>query len=325
MVFENLMKDKDNIVFLYNNGMLQREIASLYNTSKSSIARVLRSAGIINKTIVTELDERKMIDFYNSGMTIKNIAKQFNVGEKRVSDILKKHNVHIMLSCERPSKYLLNENYFDYIDTQDKAYILGLLYADGCNYKNHISIRLQEKDKDILDKINHALSSNRPLRFIDYSLRNGNCQNQYALDITNQHMSEQLALLGMVQNKSLILEFPKWLQSDLYSHFIRGYFDGDGYVSKNYHNAKLSIVSTKSFCESIQSIASNDLGINACIYLCHKNELTSTRTLQISGRNQIGKFLNYIYNDANLYLQRKYDIYQSFYEQKENINNTLAV
>ena len=324
MVLENLMKDKDNITSLYNNGMLQREIAEIYNTSTTSIARVLRSSGITNKVVVSETDEHNMINAYQNGMTIRNIAKQFNVGEKRISDIVKKHNIHILLSCERPSKYSLNEKYFDNIDNQDKAYILGFLYADGCNYNNHISMCLQERDKDILDKINIALDSSRPLRFIDYSDRGGACQNQYSLNITSKYMSERLASLGMVQNKSLILEFPKWLCPDLYSHFIRGYFDGDGYVSKNYYNAKLSIVSTKVFCEKIQDILRKNVGINASIYLCHKNELTTTRTLQISGRNQIRKFLDYIYSDANLYLQRKYDVYKSLYSNYKNINNTLT-
>lgn len=325
MVLENLMKDKDKIVSLYNGGMLQREIADLYNTSSTSIARVLRSYGITNKVIVSEEDEYKMIDEYQKGMTVRDIAKKFNIGAKRASDILKKHNVSILLSCERPSKYSLNEQYFDSIDSQDKAYILGFLYADGCNCRNHISICLQERDKDILDKMSCALGNNRPLRFIDYSNRDGNCQNQYSLTITNKYMSQQLESLGMVQNKSLILEFPKWLDKNLYSHFVRGYFDGDGYVSKNYHNAKLSIVSTKNFCESIQKILRDDVGVNTSIYLCHKNEDVVTRTLQISGRNQIRKFLDYIYNDANLFLQRKYDTYCSLYKINENINNTLAV
>ena len=185
-------------------------------------------------------------------MTIKNIAKDFNIGDRRVSDILKKYNIQILPSYERLRKYSLNEHYFDFIDTQDKAYLLGLLYADGCNSNGHIFIRLQAKDRDVLDKMNIALDSDRPLRFIDYSSRSGYCQNQYSLEIVNQYMSNQLSLLGMIPNKSLVLEFPQWMKVELYPHFIRGYFDGDGYVSKNYNNAKLSIVSTKSFCEKVK-------------------------------------------------------------------------
>lgn len=323
MAKEMLMKNKDDIVKLYINGLTQQQIADRYNTSKSSIARLLRSIDITSKIIITESDELQMIELYKNGMIIKDIASKFGVGDRRVSNILKEHNIQILPSYERQRKYSLNEKYFDCIDTQDKAYILGFLYADGCNCNGHIIVKLQERDRDILEKMNVALDSDRPLSFVDYSHRGGNCQNQYGLDITNKYMSNQLSSLGMVQNKSLVLEFPKWLHTDLYSHFIRGYFDGDGYVSKNYYNAKLSIVSTKVFCEKIQDILHKNIGINSSIYLCHNNELTTTRTLQISGRNQIRKFLDYIYNDANLYLQRKYDIYQSLYMNDKNINNTL--
>lgn len=322
MAKEMLMKNKDDIVKLYVDGLTQQQIADKYNTSKSSIARLLRSVGITSKVIITEFEECQIIELYKSGIIIKDIANEFNIGEKRVSNILKKYNIQILPSYERQRKYSLNDHYFDCIDTQDKAYLLGLLYADGCNSNGHIVIRLQERDRDILEKMNIALGSNRPLRFIDYSSRSDCCQNQYSLDIVNQYMSNQLSLLGMVPNKSLVLEFPQWMNVELYSHFIRGYFDGDGYVSKNYNNAKLTIIGTKFFCEKVKDILYKDIGINACIYLCHKNESTTTRTLQISGRNQIKKFLDYIYNNANLYLDRKYNIYQSLYTDK---NNTLAV
>ena len=322
MVKEILTDNKDDIIKLYVNGLTQQQIADIYNISKSSVARFLRNIGITSKVAISEFDEQKIIELYKNGMIIDDIANKFNIGYRRISDILKKHNIPILQSYERQRKYFLNENYFDCIDTQDKAYLLGLLYADGCNYNGHITIRLQERDRDILDKMNSILCSNRPLRFIDYSSRGNGSQNQYSLDIVNKYMSNQLSSLGMIPNKSLVLEFPKWMDEELYPHFIRGYFDGDGYVSKNYNNAKLSIIGTKSFCEKVKDILYKDIGVKAYIYLCHKNESTTTRTLQISGRNQIKKFLNYIYNNANLYLERKYNIYQSLYTDK---NNTLAV
>lgn len=323
MVLENLIKDKDRIISLYNNGMLQREIAEIYNTSATSIARLLRSQGITSKIVVSNSDETEIVNLYNNGSTIKEISKIFNFGERRVSNILKKYDVTILKSYERPSKYTLDENYFDEINTQDKAYLLGLLYADGTNRGNCFEISLQERDKDILDKMNNAIGSNRNLSFIDYSSKNPNYQNQYSLHVYNRHMCEQLSLHGMVKRKSLILKFPKWLNENLYSHFIRGYFDGDGFVSKDYKNAKSSIVSTEDFCKAVQNILKEKLCINSYIYLCHNNINTTTRTLQISGRNQIRKFLDYIYYDANLYLKRKYEIYESLYKLK-NIDSTLT-
>ena len=93
-----------------------------------------------------------------------------------------------------------------------------------------IKIELQERDKDILEEINKELGSNRELYFNDLSSKNSNHQNTYGLIIVNKHMSEILKQKGMMQNKSLVLKFPEWLDEDLYSHFIRGYFDGDGHI-----------------------------------------------------------------------------------------------
>ena len=56
-------------------------------------------------------------------------------------------------------KYNVNDNYFDVIDNQNKAYILGFLYADGCNYKNgYFKIDLQEEDKNMLEVFKKELN-----------------------------------------------------------------------------------------------------------------------------------------------------------------------
>lgn len=68
-------------------------------------------------------------------------------------------------------KYTFNKNYFEKIDSEDKAYFLGLLYADGCNStsatQNHASIvlNLQEGDKEILEKFMKYINSNKPLLY----------------------------------------------------------------------------------------------------------------------------------------------------------------
>ena len=103
MVKEDLIKNKDDIVKLYSNGLTQKQIAEIYDTSKSSIARLLQSIGITSKIVVTNFDEQQMVTLYQDGITIRDIAKMFNVGERRVSNILKKHNIQILLSCVRPS------------------------------------------------------------------------------------------------------------------------------------------------------------------------------------------------------------------------------
>ena len=136
-------------------------------------------------------------------------------------------------------------------------------------------------------------------------------------------MCKVLQKIGMIPNKSLKLKFPN-IDKSLYKHFIRGYFDGDGSIvqqirNNNNHPVLVTITSTKSFCNTISDIIKNELNINSCITDAScKNGIT--KVLSISGRNICKTFLDWIYDDANLFLERKYNRYLDYY----NINNSLS-
>lgn len=302
---------KDKIITLYVSGMLQKDIAKMFSTSKSSIGRFLRSNGVFGRTKLTQDDKDNIIRLYQCNNTTDQIANKYHISNKTVSEILHLSGVRIARYGEHSRKYTLNEHYFDVIDCKDKAYILGLLYADGCNTGQCISISLKAEDKYILEQINELIESNRPLKLLPYHEKNEKWSDQYKLSISNKYMATRLIELGIVPHKSLILTFPDWLTEDLYPDFIRGYMDGDGNIAKK--EKRVNIIGTESFCVKLADILHRILNINCGIYLCHGNKNTTTRTLQIAGGNQVRRFLDYIYNDANLYLFRKYDIYKALY------------
>lgn len=175
---------------------------------------------------------------------------------------------------------------------------------------------LQEDDKDILERIRYEVESEKPLEYIDYSnkiLNDYTFKNQYRLLFFSSHMSKSLSDKGMVQNKSLVLKFPEWLDDNLISHFIRGYFDGDGCVhfAKN-GNCIINMTSTYAFCTYIKQYLESILKIHISISdaSCHNGV---TKVLQISGKNQAKTFLDYIYKDAEIYLERKHNSYINKY------------
>lgn len=321
MVMNFLEQNKDDIIKLYNNGMFQWEIADMYNTSPMSIGRLLRKYGF-SRGKVTENDYDDIVNMYLKGITVDDIVKKYHVSNKTIYSVLKLKNIKLLDYGEYSKIYTLNEHYFDAIDTYNKAYILGLLYADGCNTEKCITLSLKSCDKHILESINNELSSNRPLKFLPYSQKNSNWSDQYKLVITNKYMAMQLSKLGMVKNKSLTLTFPEWIDDDLIPSFIRGYMDGDGSIERN--ECRINLISTEQFCKKTAEILNNKLGIHCGVYKCRKNSTTTTRMMQIAGRNQVKKFLDYIYQDAELFLKRKHEIYQSVYCSRENINNTLT-
>ena len=215
--------------------------------------------------------------------------------------------------------YTFDENYFDSIDTEDKAYILGLLFADGYNNERRgtITLSLQERDREILDKISWSMNSTKPLQFIDMKkYHTGKShQNQYRLNLCSRHTSQVLNKLGCFQAKSYSCRFPNFISSTLLRHFIRGYFDGDGCISYTYNNKQrpcgsVSFVGSASFCKSLSGYL-RLLKINAKVsYNCHSDK--RIRRVAFGGRNQLAKFHKYIYDDASVYLSRKKTKFDDF-------------
>ena len=191
---------------------------------------------------ITFTDEQKIdiITSYLNGESSVKIGKRYGLSHKPILKILHKNGINVDQK-KFVRKYTLNENYFDQINTPNKAYILGFLYADGHNEisKFTISMSLQEEDKEILEKIRKELCSNKPLEYIDYSNKHDfvyHYKNQYRLLLFSKHMCSSLIKLGVVKNKSLIITFPTFIDDSLLSHFVRGVYDGDGSIFRFYRN-----------------------------------------------------------------------------------------
>lgn len=282
----------------------------------------LRGDIIMSKPLIPTSEYENIIKLYESGLSQIKIGDMYNVGYYIIGKILRKCGIVARDDSHKFRKYTIDENYFDIIDTPNKAYILGLLYSDGCNYppQHRVKLELQERDRKILDKINVEIQSNKPLAFNNLSRKNINWQNTYRLDITNRHISNKLVELGMVQNKSLVLEFPKWLDNDMYAPFLRGYLDGDGHIEWS-ATKFITLVGTSQFCNHIKDFCEEKLGVK-CSISNTANKDSNTKLLYISGKPNIKQFLDFVYKDADLYIERKYNIYQKICTDM-NISNSL--
>lgn len=206
------------------------------------------------------------------------------------------------------SKYRINENYFDSIDTEQKAYWLGFLYADGYNNEDHreITVRLHIKDESHLLKLRDELfpDHDKPLY---YPPNKTACE----LAVYNVHMCEALRLNGCMQAKSFKVRFPfEIITKDLYSHFIRGVFDGDGCISTSVlntgeHKTVFSIIGYNLFMQEINHILSESCDLNENKLIGYKGKDERIATVAFSGCRQCIKIRNYLYNNAHIYLERK--------------------
>lgn len=199
----------------------------------------------------------------------------------------------------RKQKYNLNKEYFKNIDSEDKAYLLGLLYADGTMVRtkcgHQISISLQELDKGLLENIRDIVVPNKPLTYIKPQANRYSVNGQYRLVFSSKEMCDDLERLGF-SNKASMPE----IGSNLIPHFIRGYFDGDGCISISsrgdcefYIMAEMGLLS--SFKEFIPVNFSDPRHVKANMFKIRK-----------SGRDNLNKIFKYLYTDASIFLERKY-------------------
>lgn len=234
------------------------------------------------------------------------IASIFNCSPEGVQRLLKRNKIPCRSKTCIATKYTLNENYFQYINTAEKAYFLGLLYADGYHNlrKRNVVLNLQAQDVYIIKKLNNAISSNRPLLLLPRAKETH--QDQYRLSVINKTFSESLLKKGMTQAKSITLEFPNESQVPKYliNHFIRGYFDGDGCICLSNGRANtpsVAICASLPFAISLMEIVKK-IGCNFGL-----SKPSKIHKLSMMGRKQCVKFCDWIYHNSDgLYLERKY-------------------
>lgn len=272
---------------------------------------------------LTDQQKIDLVQKYISGEKMSQLAEFYNIDNSAVWGLLTRRNITIRNTSSEWRKFKLNENFFETINTQAKAYFLGLMFADGFVTKNHVAgITLQEKDKYILESFKEAIEMIKPLSLITKSKKNPKWSDAYSLNICSKKMCEDLIKLGCVINKTLILMPPRkdQIPDELIRHFIRGIFDGDGCIhfdKSKKNSALLNICGTKEILEFI-SDSLKKIGLKSNLNKRHKNNDKNNFTLQLSGNRQIIVFLDWLYEGSNLLLIRKFE---KFKELKESMRN----
>jgi len=134
-------------------------------------------------------------------------------------------------------KYKINENYFNIIDSENKAYILGFISADGGVKDKVLTIAQSSKNGEILlEWIKNELNSNHILYLRKRKKITHN--DAYILQITSPQIIEDLNKYNILENKKYNNEFPNLLNIKYFKQYIRGYFDGDGCVGIYYEKKK---------------------------------------------------------------------------------------
>ena len=261
-----------------------------------------------------KLESRKdeIIAMYEKGMNPYAISKEIGEYEQSVANLLRRYS-HL----PKRVPYLIDESYFEKIDSVDKAYFFGLIAADGSmveNGNNHqMTISLQSEDKYILELLRTSMKAEVPVREYaqSYQRKDDYIYTQSRFVTGNKKICSDLIAHGIIPRKSKTLgALLQEVEESYKIDFVRGYFDGNGSIFKSITSGtqEKNYITFRG-TEEILSDIKNYLEIgNTKIYFGKGSaEGTGTYTWRFGAKKDIIKFKQAIYHEnvGDFYLTRK--------------------
>lgn len=311
----------EEILILINKNYTIPEIAKHFNVSRITMGKFLKENNL--KTNYTKrkeqlalLNNEEIIEKYvKEKLTIKELCDIYNCSNSAIKKRLKSANV-IRTSSEAHTKYPCDTQYFSKIDTMNKAYLLGFICADGFVTKtNVVGIGVKTSDSDVIKFFQKELKSTKPIQYKENSLE---------LRIQNKELADSLRKLGVVENKSLIINIEKVIKNANLSDkqikaFLLGYFDGDGgiYYSRAKNTTTIiwnfSVTGTYETCNYYKKYF-NNVGFFTKRHKDEKNNYTYC----IGGCNLIKNALSTLYSikdELDFFYKRKYNRFVKLLEK----------
>ena len=242
--------------------------------------------------------QNRIKELYIQGNSAYKISDQINVPIGTVYNCLKNFGI-TRSNKENSRRYSLNHNYFSSIDSESKAYWLGFIQTDGYLLTNikGVGIALAEKDAGHLEKFKSDIEATYPIKVYQGS---GYSHSNYArIIVRSEQMWNDLNNIGVTPKKTKTTT-PIKISQDLERHYVRGLMDGDGSI-------KISKDSRSGFRGDFVS-ANKEMAQ-------YISERLGKGVIRLDGKKNVwySEFsltrenVEYLYGEATVYLQRKYD------------------
>lgn len=308
--------NENEIVYLKNNyySSTLEELSKKLNRKPSAIKIKACKLKITNNTEWSNNELEYLKNNYQT-KTYKELSQNLQGRTKTAIDI------KINRLGLKKSPYTYNHDFFEHIDTEEKAYWLGFFFADGCvsvNSKSNsgeCSIKLYKGDYRHLQKFNKSLNGNIPVTFNERVCSfNDKLQESCSIRCYSIKMANDLISHGCIPNKTYYIKMPK-ISKLLINHFIRGFFDGDGCICLNSNIRKdLQI----NFCSASEAFLTElrhvlyEHGINS--YITDEKDRNTFR-LYVKGLQNVNNMWIFMFDDATVFLDRKYTKKKNLYEK----------
>lgn len=260
---------------------------------------------------LTDFQVLEVCDRYVKGESSEILGKHFGVSSVAIRGLLTRRGVARRDSSSCVRRYICDYQYFDTINTQEKAYWLGFLAADGAiTGKNEVTVSLACVDREHLIEFKNALKSSHPVKNYFYENRHSFCR----FSIKSDHMTQSLNRMGIVKRKSLIVRTPD-IPKELLKGFYRGYFDGDGslIIPARNGNITFAISSNLVFLKQYQDYLVQECNVNAIKIYSDTRSSQGYGDLKYCGKDQVKRILDHFYLDSTIHLKRKWELYKSLF------------
>lgn len=315
-------EQKQAILELKKQGLNCVEIGKQIGRTNKTVSAFLTRNGISSEAkIENKLSEKVLNDIceaYKNGDAAATIKKRFeldNISERAILKYCNEQGIETRPTGKFAN--IKNEDFFEIIDTEEKAYILGLLITDGyVVYPNrdtphnpHWGITLKTEDKYMLEKIKELVGCNTKIVDRKRSRFGGKTPITYEsqLIVCSVKMVSDLSKYSVTQRKTYTAEIPH-IRQELMPHLIRGIFDGDGCISSN----RISFAGNIQVLSELQRYLEENIHINKTTilgrdHISKTNEKTTCYKFSFSSKKDVTNFYHLIYDNATIYLSRKKD------------------
>jgi len=261
----------------------------------------------------------QVIEAYKNNVSLREIEKQFGVTRATVGPFLEELGVKTVKG-NHYKKYKHDENFFENIDSEEKAYWLGFMFADGyiINKQNAtgedgFGLSLAEDSQDSIEKFKNSLHATNPILIDDSGVKK-NKQILYKITMRSQKTVDDLIDKGCFKQKTLILQPPKKVPENLNYHFIRGFFDGDGSLTRHQHKNSVYIDFGINFTTTYDMALwlQNQFNYGS---IWKENRREHTWYYGFGGNQQVINFYHLLYDNATIWMDRKYERFQELLQK----------
>jgi len=256
----------------------------------------------------TDEEEAEIAKIYLAGNSAKSIMRAYGLSfHISIVAALRRQGVTQRTPAERNRLYAIDHNAFDVIDAET-AYWWGFIYADGSVSKRSLSISLSSRDNGHLEKLKAFLKSEHPIHVYDAICKEKSYP-QINYSATSKHLTERLVELGIVARRTNPSAVIDQLPDEFFSHWLRGFFDGDGSVSIRASNkqARIRFCGSKDLMMWIRKKLAIHCETNPDLKI-RKHPKANICYLAYCGNLQVKMIRHFLYCNATVWLKRKHEI-----------------